>query len=278
MLSLQHVTASRGSRVVLRDVSLDVEPGDVCCITGEEGSGKTSFLMLLTRALRADEGVITIDGAPLSKLPRDVLRMYRTRLGFMDECAPLDESLTIERNIGLPLDLHGVERAQRDRAVADLIKRLRLGVAANRLPKNVSRGERQLAAFARAIVAGPAIALLDEPFQGLSDETASIAATLLQNMCAKGMTAIVASAEERTATFFDTPRLARMHRGRLTEASAPVVTSDHVRAVASVAMTELVDRSTDVPEESPAIVEPTTQRTEKTSEKKKVRITSVGAL
>ncbi len=278
MLSLQHVTASRGSRVVLRDVSFDLEPGDLCCITGEEGSGKTSFLMLLTRALRTDEGVITIDGAPLSKLPREVLRMYRARLGFLDERAPLDESLTIERNIALPLDLHGVDAAQRDRAVADLIKRLRLGVAANRLPKHVSRGERQLAAFARAIVAGPAIALLDEPFQGLSDETAGIAATLLQNMCAKGMTAIVASAEERTAAFFAAPRLARMHRGRLTEASTPVSTSDHVRAVASVAMTELVDRSTAVDAESPTIVEPTKHTTEKTSEKKKVRITSVGSL
>jgi ABC-type multidrug transport system ATPase subunit len=204
--------------------------------------------------------------------------MYRARLGFLDERAPLDESLTIEHNIALPLDLHGVERAQRDRAVADLVKRLRLGVAANRLPKHVSRGERQLAAFARAIVAGPAIALLDEPFQGLSDETAGIAATLLQNMCAKGMTAIIVSAEERTAAFFHAPRLARMHRGRLTEASAPIVTSDRVREVASVAMTELVEHSTDASEEAPVIIEKKKETTEKTGEKKKVRITSVGSL
>lgn len=278
MLSLQHVTASRGTRVVLRDVSFDAGPGDVCCVTGEEGSGKTSFLMLLTRELRASEGVIKIDGAPMDQFPREVLRLYRSRIGYLDERATLDESLTVAGNIGLPLDLHGVSAAERDRAVSDLLKRLHLTGIGNRMSKEISRGERQLTAFARAIITGPAVVLLDEPFQGLGDDTVRIAATLLQNMCAKGMTAIVASAEERTATFFDTPRLARMHRGRLTEASSPIVTSDRVREVASVAMTELVERSTETPEETPVLVEKKKEPTGKTGEKKKVRITSVGSL
>ena len=278
MLSLQHVTASRGNRVVLRDVSFDAEPGDVLCVTGEEGSGKTSLLMLLTRELRADEGVVTIDGAALDRLPPEVLRMYRARVGYLDERSSLDETLTLERNVALPLDLHGVPAPERDRAVADLAKRLRMGTAAGRLPREVSRGERQLAAFARAIVAGPAIVLLDEPFQGLGDETAAIAATLLENMCKKGVTAIVASAEERTASFFSSPRLARMHRGRLTEASAPV-SERRVREVANVAMEELVERSTRE-EETPAAPAPApvAEPAAKTGERKKVRITSVGSL
>lgn len=279
MFSLQHVTASRGPRVVLRDVSFDLEPGDLFCVVGEEGSGKTSLLKLFTREISPDEGVIKIDGAVLAQLPREVLRMYRTRVGYLEDTALLDESLTVEKNIALPLDLHGVNAPERDRAVADLLKRLRLTGVANRMLREVSRGERQLTAFARAIVTGPAIIALDEPFQGLGDETAQIAATLLQNMCKKGTTVIIASAEERTPAFFDSPRLARMHRGRVTEASIATATPERVREVASVAMTELVERSEEIAEhEAPAIVPAKKETAEKTTEAKKVRITSVGSL
>lgn len=276
MLSLQHLTASRGTRVVLRDVSFDAKPGDVLCITGEEGSGKTSLLMAITRVINADEGVIKIDGAVLAQLPNEVLRMYRTRVGYLDERGLLDETLTLERNIALPLDLAGVSAAERDRAVSDLVKRLRLGTAADRLPRDVSRGERQLAAFARAIITGPAVILLDEPFQGLSDETANIAATLLENMSKKGATIIVTSAEERTATFFDSPRLARIHRGRVTEASIPATSGPtRARDAAHIAMEELVERTTES-ETAPVIQAP--EKPQKTGEKKKIRITSVGSL
>lgn len=278
MLSLQHVTASRGSKVVLRDVSFDLEPGDVFCITGEEGSGKTSLLKVLTREIPTDEGAVSIDGAALSRLPREVLRLYRARLGILGEIDALDPTITLARNVALPLDLHGVDARERDRAVADLLKRLRVGTAADRLPGEVSRGERQLAAFARAIVTGPALLLLDEPFQGMGDETAGIAATMIENMCAKGATAIVASAEERTPSFFASPRLARMHRGRLTEASSPSLPAERVREVASVKMTELVERSEETAPEAPAIVHAPKEIPAKTGEKKKVRITSVGSL
>ena len=278
MLSLHHVTASRGSKVVLRDISFDLEPGCVFCVTGEEGSGKTSLLKVLTREIPTDEGIVKIDGAPLSQLPREVLRMYRGRLGILGEIDALDPTLTLARNIALPLDLHGVDPRERDRAVADVLKRLRVGTAADRHPKDVSRGERQLAAFARAIITGPALLLLDEPFQGMGDETARIAATMIENMCAKGATAIVVSAEERTPLFFASPRLARMHRGRLTEASSPSLPAERVREVASVKMTELVERSAESTEETPAVMHTAKESAPKTSEKKKVRITSVGSL
>ncbi len=272
MLSLQHLTVVRGSKTVLRDASLDVEPNDVVCLLGEEGSGKTTLLKLLTRELQPNEGVIKIDGAILAQLPREVLRMFRARVGFLDEHASLDDTLTIAQNIGLPLDLVGTERALRDRAVGDLLKRLRITSIAKAFPQNVSRGERQLAALARSIAAGPLIVLLDEPFQGVSDDAARIAASMLQNMCKKGATVIVASAEERTLSFFASPRVARLQRGKMTEETPTHKSSStKVREATAIVTTELVEKqampSTDEVVES---IE--------SNDKKKIRITAVGSL
>lgn len=284
MLSLQHLTASLGSTVVLRDVSLDVEPTEVVCIVGDEGSGKTTLLKLLTRELSPQEGVIKIDGAALSQLPRDVLRMYRAKVGYLDESATLDGTLTIARNVGLAADLAGMPAPERDRAVADLLKRLRLTGAADALPGTVSRGERRMAAFARAIASGPAIVLLDEPFQGVADETAAIAATMLQNMRKKGATVVVATAEERTAALFPGARIARMHRGRLTEASLGPAPAERSRVAlaeetARAATAELVERSTSAAPAAPAPEQPVpAPEASARTAGRKIRITSVGSL
>lgn len=279
MLSLQHLTVAFGTKVVLRDVCLDAGPGDAVCLLGEEGSGKTTLLKLLTREISPQEGVIKVDGAVLAQLPREVLRMYRLNVGYLAEDATLDDARDIASNVGMALDLAGMPVPERDRAVADLLKRLRLtGVSAAK-PHAVSRGERQLAAFARAIATGPAIILLDEPFQGIGDETAAICATMLKNMRKKGATVIVATAEERTANLFDDALVARMSRGKLTEASAPAATpertSTRIQAedAARAATTGLVERETAV------AAEPAPSETPKTkAEGKKIRITSVSSL
>jgi ABC-type multidrug transport system ATPase subunit len=281
MLSLQHLTLSFGTKVALRDVCLDVGPGETVCVVGEEGSGKTTLLKLLTRELSPDEGVVKIDSAVLSQLPHEVLRMYRAKLGVLAEDAELDPTMTIARNVALPLDLLGTPAAERDRAVSDLLKRLHLTGVADSLPKNVSRGERQLTALARAIASGPAIILLDEPFQGIGDETAKTAATMLQNMRKKGSTVIVATAEERTAAFFAGARVVRLYRGKLTEETAAATTPTaptriRPQDIARIATAELVERSTAV-EEEPAAAPKPVERAEAPAGKK-IRITSVGSL
>ncbi len=277
MLSLQHLTVTRGSKVVLRDVSLDVEPTDTVCILGEEGAGKTTLLKLLTREVQPVEGVIKIDGAVLAQLPREVLRMYREKIGYLDETALLDESLTIAENVALPLDLRGTRIADRDRAVSDLLKRFHLTGVADRLPRNVSQGERRLAAIARTIAAGPLILVLDEPFQGLTHEKATLAANLLQNMQKRGTTIVVASADERTASLFKKARIARLHKNKLTEESAPTSGTSDVRMheVAQAATATLVERSTTIVK--PVDTEAPIEHAE-TMGKKKVRITAVGSL
>lgn len=281
MLSLQHVTASVGPRVVLRDVSLDIGPGETVCVIGEEGSGKSTLLKLLTRELRPDEGVIKIDTAPLSQVPRGVLRLYRSRIGYLSENARLDPALTIERNVALPLDLKGVLAADRDRAVADLVKRLHLTGCAALRPHAVSRGERQLAAIARAIAAGPAIVLLDEPFQGLGPDASARAAGLLENMRKKGATVIVASSDPRVPGLFKHPRVAFLHRGKLAEEprDAPA-RHPNVREIAEAATAGLVERSSAIvkPVDPDAVPEPEHAEQPAVRGKKKIKITSVGSL
>lgn len=282
MLSLQHLTVSLGSNIVLRDVSLDVELKDAVCIVGEEGGGKSTLLKLLTRELRPDEGVIKIDGANLSQLPREVLRMYRARIGYLSQNAALDGTLTIRGNVALPLDLHGVPAAERDRAVADLLKRFHLTGIADMLPNRVSTGERRLAAIARTLANGPFILLLDEPFQGLNDEAAALAAGMLQNMQKKGATIVLATSEARTAGFFKRARVVQLRRGKLTEETTtqPTERPAKIRAeeVARAATAGLVERATTIePEQEPAPA-PVKREQSESAASKKIRITSVGSL
>lgn len=280
MLSLHHLTVQRESRVVLRDASLDLGPNDLVCVIGEEGSGKTTLLRTILRDLPVQEGVINIDTAILAQLPRDVLRMYRTRIGYLDEAATLDPTLTIEQNVALPLDLHGIPAAERNRAVSDLLKRLRLSTVAHHTPSRVSRGERQLTAIARTIAAGPMILLLDEPFHGLSQTAAGVVAQLLQNMCKRGATIVIASADERTAGLFTSPRIVRLARGKLTEetARAPAPSpspATRARTIAQTTASTLADRAAAASAPAAPTPEPSE---EDATEGRKIRITAVGSL
>lgn len=273
VLSLQHLTVTLGSRVIMRDVHLDVQPKDLVCIIGEEGSGKTMLLKLLTRELQPTEGAIKVDGAYLSQLPREVLRMYRQNIGYLDEDAALDPALTIEQNVGLGLDMHGTAVPERERAVTDLLKRLHLSGIANKTPNEVSRGERRLAAFARSIASSPLIILLDEPFQGMSNEAITLATGMLENMRKKGATIIVTSAQERTIGLLGSARVTRLQRGKLTE-EAPVKTSSSTRAhaIAQTTSADIIERA----HTTPAPVVP--EKQPEPEEKKKIKITAVGSL
>ncbi len=279
MISIQHVSVTENGTTVLRDASLDIHPGDAICVLGSEASGKTTFLQLLTREVAPESGIVKIDTAILSQLPREVLRLYRRRLGILPENAPLDPVLTAEQNILTSALVAGMPRQQALRSTADLVKRLDLKNAANKLPKNLSRGEQQLTSFACAIVHGPLILLLDEPFQGLSSESAQTATQLLQNMRKKGATVLIATSDERTASLFPNARRVRLERGKLTEEMDMVRAGSpkQARDAAESALSQLVERT--VPD-TPAPVMQETERieTKESDGRKKIRITAVGSL
>jgi putative ABC transport system ATP-binding protein len=184
MLSLQGVSKSfeqRSARQVLRDVSLQLEQGDYIAIMGESGVGKSTLLNLIAGLDVPDTGRVVFDGQDLALLSDAVrTRWRRATLGFIFQAFHLLPHLSIERNIALPLALNGVAAAVVRQRVEELMHAVGLLDRRHAAPGQLSGGEMQRVAVARALAHRPRLVLADEPTGNLDAESASQVLTLLR--------------------------------------------------------------------------------------------------
>ena len=176
MLAIRNLCKSYGGvrpREVLRDITLELSRGEYISITGESGVGKSTLLNLIAGLEVPDTGTVELDGASVTALDdtgRTLLR--RDRIGFVFQAFHLLPHLTVAQNVALPLSLAGTARQQVTARVGDLLAAVGLADAANRYPRELSGGEMQRAAIARALVHRPQLLLADEPTGNLDSETA----------------------------------------------------------------------------------------------------------
>jgi putative ABC transport system ATP-binding protein len=150
-------------RVVLDDVSVTIEPGQIAVLVGRSGSGKSTLLNLIAGIDRPTAGRIVVDGIDLTALDEDArTRFRRRRIGFVFQFFNLIPLLTIEENLLLPLELNGVTAAAGLARARGLLERVGLGGRGGSLPDRLSGGEQQRVAIARALVHDPALILADE--------------------------------------------------------------------------------------------------------------------
>ena len=184
MLKVRGLSKSYGgarSRVVLRDIALDIARGEYIAITGESGVGKSTLLNLIAGLEVPDTGTVKLDGADVTALDdteRTLLR--RDRIGFVFQAFHLLPHLTVAQNVALPLSLAGTGRQQAAARVGDLLAAVGLADAAGSYPRELSGGEMQRAAIARALVHRPQLLLADEPTGNLDPETARSILALLR--------------------------------------------------------------------------------------------------
>mgnify|MGYP001588091177 CR=1 FL=1 len=174
-LQVSNVTKRYGSGatevIAVRNVSLEVAPGEIVLIMGPSGSGKTTLLSMLGALLRPTEGTIQLDGDVLTALSENRLPDIRLRqFGFIFQDFNLLSALTALENVALVAQLAGAKNGQARKRATAILTDLGLGGRLNFLPEKLSGGEKQRVAIARALVNDPALILADEPTANLDSK------------------------------------------------------------------------------------------------------------
>ena len=202
----------RAALRVLDGLELDLLVGELVAVTGRSGSGKSTLLNVVGGLDRADSGIVEVGGVRLDRASeRELAPLRRDRIGFVFQSFHLLPELTGLENVLLPARLngrgHGLQRGR------ELVARLGLGDAAERLPTVLSGGEQQRLAIARALVNDPQLVLADEPTGNLDAESAEIVLSLLRAIADEGRAVLLVTHEREATRRAD--RVLRLEQGRL---------------------------------------------------------------
>ena len=205
----------------LAGVSLEIASGAFAAVTGASGSGKSTLLNLLGGLDTPSAGTIEVDGAPVSAMDREALARYRRfGAGMIFQSFNLVASRTALENVELPLIFAGVGKRERRRRAAELLDRVGLAARAGHRPTELSGGEQQRVAVARALANGPKLLLADEPTGNLDSRTAREIVGLLAGLNREqGLTVVMVSHEEILVREF-ARQVLRLRDGRLVGAEA----------------------------------------------------------
>ena len=200
---------------VLRGVDLDVRPGEIVALLGPSGSGKSTLLQAVGLLEGGFQGSIRITGEEASQLDSaGRTRVRRESLGFVYQFHHLLPDFNAIENVVLPQMIHGATRGEADARAAHLLGVLGLGERMTHRPSQLSGGEQQRVAVARALANRPALVLADEPTGNLDEATSDkVLAEFLTLVRGEGSAALIATHNERLAARMD--RVVRLHEGRL---------------------------------------------------------------
>ncbi len=192
VLEVSGVTKHYGARRVLDAVSFRVRAGQRVALTGPSGSGKTTLLNCLGGIDRPDEGSLTLNGLRIDQLDSNALaRLRREQVGTVFQFFHLLPTLTAAENVDLPLQLLGVSLDERQARVTTLLRRVGLEARAAARPSQLSGGEQQRIAIARALIHRPALILADEPTGNLDSGSGENILRLLRELTDETRTALV---------------------------------------------------------------------------------------
>jgi putative ABC transport system ATP-binding protein len=198
------------------DVTLEVRSGEFVALLGSSGSGKSTLLNLMAGLDRPTGGAIFANGKDLSKLSSLELARYRSRtVGMVFQSFNLLPRMTLQENVELPLRLAEVDRSERGARVQEALERVRLEKRLTHRPSEMSGGEQQRAALARALVNRPSLLFADEPTGNLDSATGESIMLLLKEIQQKlGMTIVMVTHERPLAERF-ADRIAALADGKL---------------------------------------------------------------
>jgi putative ABC transport system ATP-binding protein len=211
----KHFTVKSSKLTILKNIDMSADAGEVIAILGRSGSGKTTFLSLLGALDRPSQGKINILGTETSEASDSNLEhLRRLGIGFVFQSFNLLPLLTVAENVDLPLRMLGLPRQERWNRVQESLAQVGLGRYLTRLPEEISGGEQQRVAVARALAKKSKIVLADEPTGHLDSLTAERIFTVLQSAAREqGALVIIATHDGVVAAKSD--RVLRIQDGEL---------------------------------------------------------------
>ncbi len=184
--------------IALKDVSLSLDQGEFLGVTGASGSGKSTLMNLLAGLDRPSSGSIKVQGRLISELNKDELALYRRhQVGMIFQSFNLVSAYTALENVAFPLLFTGVAKKERIKRAAQILEKVGLYQRKDHRPSELSGGEQQRTAIARALINHPKILLADEPTGNLDSKTShQIVQTLSELNIKQGLTVVMISHEE----------------------------------------------------------------------------------
>ena len=206
MIELRNVEKSfalaAGRSYVLRNVSLDIAAGEFVSIVGPSGSGKTSLLNVLGLMDHDWQGEYTFGGEAVQSMnPKQRQALQRERVGFIFQHYHLIDDLTVYENLDLPLSYRDVRADERKARVGDILDRFQIVGKKDLFPRQLSGGQQQLVAVARATITRPQLLLADEPTGALHTSQGQTIMELLRELNAAGTTVVLVTHSEANARY-----------------------------------------------------------------------------
>ncbi len=221
MIDIKKITKSFGSLQVLKGIDLHIDKGEIVSIVGPSGAGKTTLLQIIGTLDRPDSGTVHIDSVDVTTLSQKALSDFRNRrLGFVFQFHQLLPEFTALENVMIPAFIAGTARRQAKARAEELLQFMGLRDRADHKPAQLSGGEKQRVAVARALVNSPSVILADEPSGSLDTKNKQELHQLFFDLREKfGQTFIIVTHDEQLATLTD--RTIHMRDGLLETPEVP---------------------------------------------------------
>ncbi len=194
MIDFNGVTKEYDNGVIaINDLSVTIDEGDFIYLIGPSGAGKSTFLKLIYREIKATKGIVTFAGVKVNKYRKARLCKLRRKMGIVFQDFKLLEKRTIFENIAFVLETFGLSNSEIRVRVKDILNEVNLTDKAKYYPNQLSGGEQQRIAIARALINRPDVLICDEPTGNLDPETSKDIVELLERINEKGTTVIMAT-------------------------------------------------------------------------------------